>query len=70
MSEDERGRLGLRRLPHSLQEALSAMADDKVVSGWFSAPVLETYHGLKRREIAVLDGLDTSAMLDRYIGVY
>jgi hypothetical protein len=32
--------------------------------------LLKTYHGLKRREIALLDGLDTSAMLDRYVGVY
>lgn len=70
MSEEERGRLGLRRLPQSLQEALSVMASDKVVSGWFSAALLETYHGLKRREIALLDGLETSAMLDRYVGVY
>ncbi len=46
------------------------MASDKVVSGWFSAALLETYHGLKRREIALLDGLETSAMLDRYVGVY
>jgi glutamine synthetase len=70
MSEDERGCLGLRRLPQSLPEALSVLADDKVVSGWFTPAVLETYHGLKRQEIALLDGLDTSAMLDRYIGVY
>jgi glutamine synthetase len=53
-----------------LPEALSVLADDKVVSGWFTPAVLETYHGLKRQEIALLDGLDTSAMLDRYIGVY
>ena len=70
MSDDERGHLGLRRLPQSLQEALSIMASDKVVSGWFPAALLETYHGLKRREIALLDGLETRAMLDRYIGVY
>ena len=56
MSDDERGRLGLRRLPQSLQEALSIMASDKVVSGWFSATLLETYHGLKRRESRCLTG--------------
>jgi glutamine synthetase len=32
MSEDERDRFGLRRLPQSLQEALAVMAGDKVVS--------------------------------------
>jgi glutamine synthetase len=70
MSEDERDHLGLRRLPQSLQEALAIMAGDKVVSAWFTDALLKTYHGLKCREIALLDGLDTCAMLDRYVGIY
>lgn len=54
----------------SLQEALAVIAGDKVVSAWFTDALLKTYHRLKRREIALLDGLDTSATLDRYVGVY
>jgi glutamine synthetase len=70
MSEDERARLGLRRLPQTLDLALEALARDGVVSSWFTPAFLETYHGMKRQEIAMLDGLDPAAMLARYAEVY
>jgi glutamine synthetase len=70
MSEDERRRFGLRRLPQTLSEALSALAADDIVNGWFTDAFLKTYHGMKRQEIALLGGLDTAAMLERYVGVY
>jgi glutamine synthetase len=70
MSEDERARLGLRRLPQTLDLALEALARDGVVSGWFTPAFLETYHGMKRQEIAMLEGLDPAAMLARYAEVY
>jgi glutamine synthetase len=70
MSEDERARLGLRRLPETLDMALEALARDSVVSGWFSQAFLETYHGMKRQEIAMLEGLESAAILARYAEVY
>ena len=70
MSEDERVRLGLRRLPQTLAEALIALAGDEIVGGWFTIAFRKTYHGMKRQEIALLEGLDTAAMLARYGDVY
>jgi glutamine synthetase len=70
MSADERLRLGLRRLPQTLSDALDALAADEIVSGWFSDAFLKTYHGMKRQEIALLSGLEMAATLERYIGVY
>jgi len=70
LSDDERRRLGLRRLPQTLSEALGALAADEIVSAWFTDAFLKTYHGLKRQEIALLSGLETAAMLERYVGVY
>jgi len=70
MSEDERARLALRRLPETLDMALEALARDSVVSGWFTPAFLETYRGMKRQEIAMLAGLEPPAMLARYAEVY
>ena len=70
MSEDERLRFGLRRLPETLSAALVALAGDETVSGWFTSAFRKTYHGMKHQEIALLDGLDTAAMLARYGDVY
>lgn len=70
MTEQERSRLALRRLPKTLDLALEALAQDNTAGKWFSQPFLETYHGMKRRELMLLEGLETSAMLARYTEVY
>ncbi|MGH6798530.1 MAG: glutamine synthetase, partial [Roseiarcus sp.] len=70
MSEEKRAQFALRRLPETLEQALEALAEDGVVSGWFTPAFLETYHGMKRHEIGLLDGLDTAAVLARYAEVY
>jgi glutamine synthetase len=70
MTEQERSRLGLRRLPDTLDSALTALTQDQRVSGWFSPAFLETYHGMKRHELKLLFGLDDEAVLARYAGVY
>jgi hypothetical protein len=49
--------------------ALEALAWDSVVSDWFTPAFLETYHGMKRQEIVMLEGLDAAAMLARYAEV-
>jgi glutamine synthetase len=70
LSEEERTRFAIRRLPETLEEALEALARDEVVSGWFTPNFLETYHGMKRHEIRLLEGLDAAAVLARYAEVY
>ena len=70
MSEDDRSRLGVHRLPQTLPDALVALTEDETVSGWFTDAFLKTYRGIKRKEIALLEGLDTAAVLARYSDVY
>jgi glutamine synthetase len=70
MSEEKRAQFALRRLPETLEQALEALAEDGVVGGWFTSAFLETYHGMKRHEIGLLDGLDAAAVLARYAEVY
>ena len=59
-----------RCLPQTLVDALVALTADETVSKWFTIAFRETYHGMKRQEIALLEGLDTVAMLARYGDVY
>ena len=70
LSQSERDKLGLRRLPTSLGEALEALAADKIVSGWFSGQALETYLGIKRMEIDFAAKLESDALCRRYAEIY
>jgi glutamine synthetase len=70
LSEREREELGLRRLPTSLSEAFDALAADKIVSGWFSKPALDTYLGMKRMEMALAGKFEGDALCERYSEIY
>ncbi len=70
LSEEEAERLGVRRLPTSLAEALDELERDEVVRGWFPAELLECYLSLKRTEIGLLEGLSPEEACERYVDVY
>ncbi len=70
LSEAERMALGLIRLPTSLAAALDALEADSTVLSWLPQPLLETYVGMKRTEIRMVEGLDDSAVCHRYGAVY
>ncbi len=70
LDEKERGRLGIRPLPGSLEEALDALESDAVVRSWFSKDLLDCYLGMKRTEISLLDGADPQEACERYLRVY
>jgi glutamine synthetase len=70
MSESERRELGLRRLPESLPMALAALAGDDKVNGWFNPLFIESFLGVKRAELAILDGIDPQSVCDRYRMLY
>lgn len=70
MSQDERARLGLVRLPETLPAALVAFQADKIVTGWIAPPVIETFTGVKEAEIAHAAGLDSAATCDLYGTLY
>jgi glutamine synthetase len=70
LSDDERERLGVRRLPRTLGEALDALEEDEVARSWFPPVLLECYLSLKRTEIRLLDGADPHEACARYLDVY
>ncbi len=70
MSEGRRAELGLHRLPESLDLALGALAADHTLNGWFPPVFLESFHGVRRAEMALLSELDPAAICDRYRDLY
>jgi glutamine synthetase len=70
LDEEERGRLGIRPLPNSLEEALGALESDAVVRSWFSQNLLDCYLSVKRTEISLLEGAEPKEACERYLRVY
>ncbi len=70
LTENERQRLGLYRLPTSIEACLAALCADKVVTGWFDPLMVESYTGLKRKEEAAMAGLDAAGRCACYAEIY
>ncbi|RST87785.1 glutamine synthetase [Aquibium carbonis] len=70
MSAPELDRLGLRRLPETLDEALAALEADTVVTSWFAPELLASFVAVKRAEIGLMAGLDRDAICAAYGGRY
>lgn len=70
LSGAEQDRLGLRRLPESLGEALDAFKSDTVARGWLGSLGVETYVGMKQAEIALAGDVLDDALCARYAGIY
>jgi glutamine synthetase len=70
LSAAERTRLGLRRLPTSLAAALDALKADETAAAWFAPSLLDSYLGMKRMEMKLVEGLDDAALCQRYAAVY
>lgn len=63
-------RLGLRRLPGSLPEALDALLADPLARAWQHPEALESYLGTKRAELRLVETLAADALCARYAEVY
>jgi glutamine synthetase len=70
MSETQRTELGLHRLPESLESALAALAADPTVNGWFEPVFLESFHGVRQAEMALLSQMDPAAICEQYRSLY
>ena len=70
LSEAERARLGVARLPTSLADALAALAADATVCGWFAPDLLAAFRGVKQAEIARTAELTPTELCDKYRAVY
>lgn len=70
LDQGERDRLGLRRLPTTLAEALEAFAADSVVAGWFDPVFRQAFAATKRLELKLCEPLDGDAQCARYAEAY
>lgn len=70
MTEAQRAALGATRLPDSLSAALDALVADAAVTGWLPPPLLETYLGVKRQEIALAADAAPGELCRRYSAIY
>ena len=70
LSDQQRGELGLRRLPLSLSSALDVLESDTVVRSWFDPLAFETYVGMKRMELQLAGSQLDDALCQRYAGIY
>jgi len=70
LSDSEHETLGLRRLPQSLPAALQCLEEDAEVRGWFSDKAFDTYTGMKRMELKLVEGLEGDALCARYASIY
>ena len=70
MSTSQKHEYGLKRLPASLAEALDLMAASGKVKDWMGNEFHNAYIVHKRSEIKLLEGLDTSEQISRYMECY
>jgi glutamine synthetase len=70
LSQEDRERMGVRRLPQSLEEALAEAERDDEVRSWFSDDLWNCYMGVKRLEVELLKDLEPEDQCRRYVAVY
>ena len=70
MSEEERTRLGLVRLPQSLADALAALAADKAARRWFPPALVESFITVKEAEIAATSGRPVLEVCESFSAMY
>jgi len=70
LSDAERSRLGVTRLPSNLREALGALAADAEVRSWFAPALLQTMVSVKARETSLAASLSPDELCRRYTAVY
>lgn len=69
MAASEREALGVTELPADLGAALDALEADDTARRWFDADLLATHLGVRRKELAILEGLTDAERCARYADV-
>jgi glutamine synthetase len=70
LSEEERAKRGIRRLPSSLDEALAALEADAFLRAAFPPLLFDAYVAVKRSEIAHFAERDAAYELARHFEIY
>jgi glutamine synthetase len=66
----EAERYGVGALPSSLEEALQALAEDRLVRGWMSPLLYDAYVSVKQDEMGAMSGLELEEICRRYAAIY
>jgi glutamine synthetase len=70
LSDADRARMGIVRLPQSLPEALAALEADDIARAWFTPELLCAYLAVKRHEYEEVKGLAAEELCARYREIY
>jgi glutamine synthetase len=70
LSEAERGRRGIRRLPSSLGEALTALERDEVLRAALGETLAKEYLAVKRSEVRGFEGKDVAFEIEQHFYKY
>ncbi len=70
LSEEERRSRGIDPLPSSLDEALSALASDSIVSSWMSASFKSVFHSVLTKEVELARPLSPEDLCRRYLRIF
>src|SRR5215510_933137 len=70
LSEAERGRKGIRRLPPSLGEALTALERDEVLRAALGETLAKEYLAVKRSEVRGFEGKDVAYEIEQHFYKY
>jgi glutamine synthetase len=70
LTDAERQRAGIERLPESLGAALDALRADPTAMQWLPTPLNQAYLALKTAEVEAAAGLDMAALCERYAAIF
>ena len=70
LGDEGRRRLGIQALPRSLDEALHALEQDAVATGWLGPVLTVAYLLHKRGELGMLEGRTPDELVALYAGAY
>jgi glutamine synthetase len=66
----EAERFGVGALPGTLEEALTALADDETVRGWLGPLLYDAYVSVKRAEVQATADMNLQEVCRRYAAIY
>lgn len=70
LDAEQAERFGVGALPSTLEEALSALADDDTVRGWMTPLLYDAYACVKRAELDAAAGVELEELCRRYADIY